>query len=58
MITVQVLSKEDAETLNLCKRMMNRGEWPPLMVVFDPKEGYVYKVSDLSRLNMFCSRCG
>jgi hypothetical protein len=58
MITVQVLSKEDAETLNLCKRMMNRGEWPPLMVVFDPKEGYVYIVSDLSRLNMFCSRCG
>ncbi|KAL9334592.1 hypothetical protein Peur_071773 [Populus x canadensis] len=37
---MQVLSKEDAETLNLCKRMMNRGEWPPLMVVFDPKEGF------------------
>lgn len=38
----QVLSKEDIETLNLCKRMMNRGEWPPLMVEYDPKEGYVY----------------
>ncbi|XP_011024874.1 PREDICTED: histone-lysine N-methyltransferase ATXR6-like isoform X2 [Populus euphratica] len=37
---MQVLSKEDADTLNLCKRMMNRGEWPPLMVVFDPKEGF------------------
>lgn len=21
--------------------MMERGEWPPLMVVFDPLEGYV-----------------
>ncbi|KAG5233683.1 PHD finger family protein [Salix suchowensis] len=37
---MQVLSKEDTETLNLCKKMMNRGEWPPLMVVFDPKEGF------------------
>ncbi|KAJ6387592.1 hypothetical protein OIU78_017332 [Salix suchowensis] len=37
---MQVLSKEDTETLNLCKRMMNRGEWPPLMIVFDPKEGF------------------
>ncbi|KAG5062626.1 hypothetical protein JHK85_003809 [Glycine max] len=35
-----VLSKEDTETLNLCKRMMERGEWPPLMVVFDPLEGF------------------
>ncbi|KAL9437006.1 hypothetical protein AB3S75_022950 [Citrus x aurantiifolia] len=37
---MQVLSKEDIETLNLCKRMMNRGEWPPLMVEYDPKEGF------------------
>ncbi|GMN44363.1 hypothetical protein TIFTF001_013558 [Ficus carica] len=37
---MQVLSKEDAETLNLCKSMMERGEWPPLMVVFDPQEGF------------------
>ncbi|KAJ9679992.1 hypothetical protein PVL29_021778 [Vitis rotundifolia] len=37
---MQVLSKEDTETLNLCKSMMGRGEWPPLMVVFDPKEGF------------------
>lgn len=35
----QVLSKEDFETLNLCKSMMDRGECPPLMVVFDPQEG-------------------
>ncbi|KAA8533576.1 hypothetical protein F0562_030990 [Nyssa sinensis] len=37
---MQVLSKEDTETLNLCKNMMERGEWPPLMVVFDPQEGF------------------
>ncbi|KAA0042532.1 histone-lysine N-methyltransferase ATXR6 [Cucumis melo var. makuwa] len=38
---MQVLPKEDVETLNLCRSMMERGEWPPLMVVFDPREGYV-----------------
>ncbi|CAN0922624.1 Histone-lysine N-methyltransferase ATXR6 [Linum grandiflorum] len=37
---MQVLSKENTETLNLCKRMMDRGECPPLMVVFDPLEGF------------------
>ncbi|XP_015886639.3 histone-lysine N-methyltransferase ATXR6 [Ziziphus jujuba] len=37
---MQVLSKEDTETLNLCKSMMERGEWPPLLVVFDPHEGF------------------
>ncbi|KAM1054901.1 hypothetical protein ACFX15_002105 [Malus domestica] len=37
---MQVMSKEDTETLNLCKSMMERGECPPLMVVFDPKEGF------------------
>ena len=36
----QVLSKQDAEALALCKNMMDRGECPPLMVVFDPYEGY------------------
>ncbi|XP_057442743.1 histone-lysine N-methyltransferase ATXR6 [Lotus japonicus] len=37
---MQVMSKEDSETLNLCKSMTERGEWPPLMVVFDPVEGF------------------
>ncbi|CAI0452529.1 unnamed protein product [Linum tenue] len=37
---MQVLSKEDTQTLNLCKRMMDRGECPPLMVVLDPLEGF------------------
>ncbi|KAK4350994.1 hypothetical protein RND71_030307 [Anisodus tanguticus] len=37
---MQVLSKEDTETLHLCRNMMKQSEWPPLMVVFDPKEGF------------------
>lgn len=37
---MQVLSKEDTETLNLCRSMMERGECPPLMVVYDPVEGF------------------
>ncbi|XP_057471060.1 histone-lysine N-methyltransferase ATXR6 [Actinidia eriantha] len=37
---MQVLPKEDLATLYLCKNMMERGECPPLMVVFDPREGF------------------
>ncbi|KAL3812794.1 hypothetical protein ACJIZ3_014062 [Penstemon smallii] len=37
---MQVMSKDDRETLILCKNMMERGEWPPLMVVFDSREGF------------------
>ncbi|KAK9060850.1 hypothetical protein SSX86_018030 [Deinandra increscens subsp. villosa] len=37
---MQVLSREDTEALNLCKDMMRKGECPPLMVVFDPIEGF------------------
>ncbi|PKA46213.1 Histone-lysine N-methyltransferase ATXR6 [Apostasia shenzhenica] len=37
---MQILSKEDNEALNLCKMMMERGECPPLLVVFDPREGF------------------
>ncbi|KAF8379752.1 hypothetical protein HHK36_029201 [Tetracentron sinense] len=37
---MQVLSREDTETLNLCKNMMEQGEWPPLLVVFDSQEGF------------------
>ena len=55
---LQVLTKEDVETLNLCKRMINRGEWPPLMVVFDPEEGYVYIVSKPFQNWLICSHCG
>ncbi|PHT86651.1 Histone-lysine N-methyltransferase ATXR6 [Capsicum annuum] len=35
-----VLCKDDIETLDLCKNMMKQGEWPQLMIVFYPKEGF------------------
>ncbi|XP_078440086.1 TRITHORAX-RELATED PROTEIN 6 isoform X2 [Wolffia australiana] len=37
---MQVISKEDAEALNMCKKMMETGNCAPLMVIFDPKEGF------------------
>ncbi|KAL6509638.1 hypothetical protein OROGR_022948 [Orobanche gracilis] len=37
---MQVLSKDDTETLDFCKNMMERGECPPFMVVFYPWEGF------------------
>ncbi|GJX04668.1 histone-lysine N-methyltransferase ATXR6 [Tanacetum coccineum] len=44
---MQVLSREDTESLNLCKTMMKRGECPPLMVVFDPVEGFTVEADKL-----------
>ncbi|KAL7612771.1 probable Histone-lysine N-methyltransferase ATXR5 [Lactuca sativa] len=37
---MQVLSKEDTETLEYCRAMLKRGECAPLLVVFDSCEGY------------------
>ncbi|KAB1210299.1 putative Histone-lysine N-methyltransferase ATXR5 [Morella rubra] len=37
---MQVLSKEDTETLEQCRAMYKRGECPPLIVVFDSCEGF------------------
>ncbi|KAB2058480.1 hypothetical protein ES319_A11G237700v1 [Gossypium barbadense] len=37
---MQVLSREDMETLELCRSMSRRGECPPFIVVFDSCEGY------------------
>ncbi|KAL7230347.1 hypothetical protein ACSBR2_008774 [Camellia fascicularis] len=37
---MQVLSKEDTETLEHCRAMYKRGECPPLRVVFDSCEGF------------------
>ncbi|KAK2992765.1 hypothetical protein RJ640_023278 [Escallonia rubra] len=46
---MQVLSKEDTDTLNLCKNMMNQGEWPPLMVVYDYLEGFTVEADKFIR---------
>ncbi|XP_022143539.1 probable Histone-lysine N-methyltransferase ATXR5 isoform X2 [Momordica charantia] len=43
---MQVLSKEDAETLELCRAMSRRGECPPLLVVFDSCEGFTVEADD------------
>ena len=37
---MQVMNREDAETVARCQRMMARGEWPPLVVAYDPVEGF------------------
>ncbi|KAK8454526.1 hypothetical protein SEVIR_5G470800v4 [Setaria viridis] len=37
---MQVLPKEDKETIELCRTMQQRGECPPLLVVFDSHEGF------------------
>ncbi|KAL9240557.1 hypothetical protein vseg_014761 [Gypsophila vaccaria] len=46
---MQVMSREDAETLISCKKMMERGEWPPLLVVSDPKEGFTVQADRFIR---------
>ncbi|XP_022932012.1 probable Histone-lysine N-methyltransferase ATXR5 isoform X1 [Cucurbita moschata] len=43
---MQVLSKEDTETLELCRAMSRRGECPPLLVVFDSCEGFTVEADD------------
>ncbi|KAL7090588.1 hypothetical protein ACP275_12G050900 [Erythranthe tilingii] len=37
---MQVLCKEDVETLKNCRALYRRGEFPPLVVAFDSLEGY------------------
>ncbi|KAI3462355.1 hypothetical protein Pfo_019018 [Paulownia fortunei] len=37
---MQVLSKEDTETLKYCRASYRRGEFPPLIITFDLFEGY------------------
>ncbi|XP_051143127.1 histone-lysine N-methyltransferase ATXR6 [Andrographis paniculata] len=46
---MQVMIKDDMETLTLCKNMMELGEWPPLMVVFDPLEGFTVEADRFIR---------
>lgn len=44
---MQVLSKEDIETLEHCRAMSKRGEGPPLIVAFDSFEGYTVEADGL-----------
>ena len=51
LLTFKVLSKEDKETIELCRSMLKRGECPPLLVVFDSHEGYVFGIILLTFLH-------
>eukprot|EP01018_Ginkgo_biloba_P012475 Gb_02491 [translate_table: standard] len=46
---MQIMSREDKATLELCQAMCKRGEWPPLMVVFDPCEGFTVEADGYIR---------
>ncbi|KAL6225411.1 hypothetical protein ACLB2K_004261 [Fragaria x ananassa] len=43
---MQILSKEDTETLENCRAMCKRGECPPLTVVFDACEGFTVEADE------------
>ncbi|XP_068309873.1 probable Histone-lysine N-methyltransferase ATXR5 [Pyrus communis] len=43
---MQILSKEDTETLELCRAMCKRGECPPLTVAFDSREGFTVEADE------------
>jgi predicted lipoprotein with Yx(FWY)xxD motif len=43
---MQVMVKEDKGTMEACKAMCSRGEWPPLMVTHDSRHRwYVFALS-------------
>ncbi|GAB4848271.1 Probable Histone-lysine N-methyltransferase atxr5 [Ancistrocladus abbreviatus] len=44
---MQVLSKEDMETIEQCKAMCRRGKCPPFLVVFDTYEGFTVEADSL-----------
>ncbi|KAJ7945269.1 Histone-lysine N-methyltransferase ATXR6 [Quillaja saponaria] len=50
---MQVLSKEDTETLEHCRAMCKRGECPPLIVVFDACEGFTVEADGPIKDMMF-----
>ncbi|KAG9131669.1 hypothetical protein Leryth_009419 [Lithospermum erythrorhizon] len=43
---MQILCKEDTETLEQCLLMLKNGLFPPLVVVFDPREGYTVEADE------------
>jgi hypothetical protein len=51
LLIFKVLNKEDKGTVELCKTMQQRGQCPPLLVVFDPCEGYFLDLMKLIYLH-------
>ncbi|CAO2172860.1 unnamed protein product [Urochloa humidicola] len=56
---MQVLPKEDKETIELCRTMQQRGEFPPLLVVFDSREGFTVQAdADIKDLTFIAEYAG
>nr|CAB3475547.1 unnamed protein product [Digitaria exilis] len=56
---MQVLPKEDKETIELCRTMQQRGECPPLLVVFDSREGFTVQVdADIKDMTFIAEYAG
>ncbi|GAB2232100.1 hypothetical protein Droror1_Dr00011122 [Drosera rotundifolia] len=55
---MQVLSKEDTETVNQCRAMCRRGDYPPLLVVYDSNEGFTVQadspIKDMTYIAEYC----
>ncbi|WVZ67274.1 hypothetical protein U9M48_016378 [Paspalum notatum var. saurae] len=56
---MQVLPKEDKETIELCRTMQQRGECPPLLVVFDSREGFTVQAdADIKDMTFIAEYAG
>ncbi|GAB2283186.1 Probable Histone-lysine N-methyltransferase atxr5, variant 2 [Dionaea muscipula] len=56
---MQVLAKEDIETVNQCRAMCRRGECPPLLVVHDSYEGFTVEAdSQIKDMTYIAEYCG
>ncbi|CAO2195983.1 unnamed protein product [Urochloa humidicola] len=56
---MQVLPKEDKEIIELCRTMQQRGEFPPLLVVFDSHEGFTVQAdADIKDLTFIAEYAG
>ncbi|PAN26380.1 hypothetical protein PAHAL_5G008000 [Panicum hallii] len=56
---MQILPKEDKETIELCRTMQQRGECPPLLVVFDSCEGFTVQAdADIKDMTFIAEYAG
>ncbi|RLM60671.1 putative Histone-lysine N-methyltransferase ATXR5 [Panicum miliaceum] len=56
---MQILPKEDKETIELCRAMQQRGECPPLLVVFDSCEGFTVQAdADIKDMTFIAEYAG
>ncbi|CAK9207221.1 unnamed protein product [Sphagnum troendelagicum] len=56
---MQSMGKEDKGTLEACKAMCSRGEWPPLMVTHDSRQGFVVEADrHIKDMTIICEYTG